>query len=103
MRILISLTAVNGNPSFSLSVRTILSATTSPVVLSRALYTLPYVPSPICESTLKASMHLSPQAFDRNGSSGSNGVISPDVLVGVGFPGTGEAPTLAGLIEDFES
>ena len=49
-------------------------------------------------------MHLSPQAFDRSGSSGNDGVTSPDVLVGVGFPGMGEAPILTGLPnEDFES
>jgi hypothetical protein len=39
-----------GIPSFSLSMRSFLSATISPVFVSRARYTIPYVPSPILET-----------------------------------------------------
>ena len=38
---------VTGTPSRSLSMRTFFSATTSPVCLSLARYTTPYVPSPM--------------------------------------------------------
>ena len=46
-RVLISLREVMGKPSFSFSIFSFLSATVSPVFLSRARYTTPNVPSAI--------------------------------------------------------
>jgi len=46
-RVLISRSDVIGKPSFSFSILSLLSATMSPVAVSRALYTTPYAPSSI--------------------------------------------------------
>ena len=45
-RMEISLRPDTGIPSFSLSILIFFRATTSPDFVSRALYTIPYVPSP---------------------------------------------------------
>ena len=61
-RILISRVSVLGKPSSSWWGLIFFSATRSPVRVSRAMYTLPYVPSPILvSSTYEGSRQPTPQ------------------------------------------
>ena len=93
-----------GNPSRSLSVRTIFRATTSSRRVSLALYTLPNVPSPIWAMISNESTLRSPQLRGCSDSSGSSGVGTAEVRAGticLCCSTAGEDPRLIGETEGF--
>jgi hypothetical protein len=68
-------------PSFSLSMRTLFRATNSPVALSFALKTCPYVPSPTCSTVSNTSTLRDPQPV----SAAMSSTTAPAPAGGVGL------------------